>query len=271
MIGDEAKNAPSRLTRIGGLAKQLHDDGFRNSYLSRQLKAFLAAQIRALRGEKTQTAFGKDLGKPQSVVSRLENERLSGLHVQTLIDIAQKLKIGVIIRFVEFTEFLRYTEDYSDQALAPAPYDQGKVDGLARWSESLSFEPSQTQLAQIDKELVSDEPTFFDSSNSWFLANLGASQFTYEDLYHHSKLDIVWPNLSGLALTNTYSPSVAKSTRLKLHRAERKILELEKEVQRLNDERNRLLHNQGFEFQQYSHIDSEAMIRRDQQRSGLII
>jgi hypothetical protein len=155
LIGDEVKNVSSRIfTRIDRLVDQLHDEGFRNSYLSRQLKAFLAAQIRALRGEKTQTAFGKDLGKPQSVVSRLENERLSGLHVQTLIDIAQKLKIGVIIRFVEFTEFLRYTEDYSDQALAPAPYDQGKVDSLARWSESLSFEPSQTQLAQIDKEFV---------------------------------------------------------------------------------------------------------------------
>ena len=153
MIGDEAKNAPSRLTRIGGLAKQLHDDGFRNSYLSRQLKAFLAAQIRALRGEKTQTAFGKDLGKPQSVVSRLENERLSGLHVQTLIDIAQKLKIGVIIRFVEFTEFLRYTEDYSDQALAPAPYDQGKVDRLARWSESrVSIRPAEDVLKEYETE-----------------------------------------------------------------------------------------------------------------------
>jgi transcriptional regulator with XRE-family HTH domain len=133
LTGDEAKNVSSRrLTRIGGLAKQLHDDGFRNSYLSRQLKAFLAAQIRALRGEKTQTAFGKDLGKPQSVVSRLENERLSGLHIQTLIDIAQKLKIGVIIRFVEFSEFLRYTEDYSAEALSPPAYDQQKIDNLAR-------------------------------------------------------------------------------------------------------------------------------------------
>ena len=144
MIGDEAENLSSRrLARIGRLLGQLHDDGFRNNYLSRQLKAFLAAQIRALRGEKTQAAFGKVLGKPQSVVSRLENERLSGLHVQTLIDIAQKLKIGVIIRFVEFSEFLRYTEDYSDEALSPSAYDQQKIDDLARRLDA----PHQSALA----------------------------------------------------------------------------------------------------------------------------
>lgn len=148
----------------------------------------------------------------------------------------------------------------------------------------VSIEPAEDILKEyeteageqpINEEFVTDAPTFFDSSNSWFLANLGAQQFTYEDLHPNSKLDIVWPNLSGFALTNTYSPPVAKSELLKLRRAladeKRKTLELEKENEQLKDECKSLTHDQGFEFQQYFQAAPEAMIRRDQQRLGFSI
>jgi transcriptional regulator with XRE-family HTH domain len=99
--------------------------------MARQLKLFLAEQIRALRGELTQKQFGDKIGKPQSVVSRLEKEADRQISVQTLIDIAKPLDIAVIIRFVDYPAFLRYTEDYSDTAIAPRPYDQNAVDALA--------------------------------------------------------------------------------------------------------------------------------------------
>jgi transcriptional regulator with XRE-family HTH domain len=103
--------------------------------MATQLKAFLSDQIRTLRGDLTQREFGDKIGKPQSVISRLEKQLDRHISIQTLIDIAVKLDIAVVIRFVDFTTFLRYTEDYSDKALAPPAYDQAAVYALAEEEE----------------------------------------------------------------------------------------------------------------------------------------
>src|SRR5215813_2726671 len=102
--------------RTSRLIKALGKSEFRHAYMARQLKAFLADQIRALRGDLTQSEFGNRIGKPQSVISRLEKQADRQISIQTLIDIARRLDIAVIIRFVDFPTFLRYTEDYSDEA-----------------------------------------------------------------------------------------------------------------------------------------------------------
>jgi transcriptional regulator with XRE-family HTH domain len=125
----------SRRERIRRLAKALGRRGFRHGYMSRQLKAFLAQQIRELRGDERQEDFGKRIGKPQSVISRLEKQLDRNISIQTLIDIAEKLDIAVIIRFVDFPAFLKYTENYTDIALAPPGYDQSAIDVLAREEE----------------------------------------------------------------------------------------------------------------------------------------
>ncbi len=142
---DEPKPTPSRSIRIGRLAASLKDDEFRDAYLSRKIKSFLAAQIRALRGPLTQIAFGKEIGKPQSVISRLEKENLKGVHLQTLIDIAKKKKVGLLIRFVPFQEFIKYTDDYSDKAIAPEPYDHVTIDALAEQELAESRDTLGTQ------------------------------------------------------------------------------------------------------------------------------
>src|ERR1700756_4213834 len=100
--------------------------------MARQLKTFLADQIRALRGDLTQSQFGVRIGKPQSVVSRLEKQLDRHISIQTLIDIAIKLDIAVVIRFVDFVTFLRLTNDYSDSALVPHSYRQERIDRAAR-------------------------------------------------------------------------------------------------------------------------------------------
>jgi hypothetical protein len=60
--------------RTDRLAEPFKKEKFRKHYFARQLKVFLAAQIRALRGDRTQTEFGRLIGKPQSVVARLEKK-----------------------------------------------------------------------------------------------------------------------------------------------------------------------------------------------------
>jgi Helix-turn-helix len=117
-----ARESGKRLSRTERLGEQFKKEKFRKSYFARQLKVFLAAQIRTLRGDRTQTEFGELIGKPQSVVARLERESYGKVNLQTLIDIATKLDIALIIRFVNFSTFLEWTKDYSQEALAPQPY-----------------------------------------------------------------------------------------------------------------------------------------------------
>jgi transcriptional regulator with XRE-family HTH domain len=135
VIEDDPRNARSRRTRISRLAKALTAPDRRHAYMATQLKAFLSDQIRTLRGSLTQREFGDKIGKPQSVISRLEKQLGRYISIQTIIDIAVKLDIAVIIRFVDFSTFLRYTDDYSDNALAPRSYDQATIDALAEEEE----------------------------------------------------------------------------------------------------------------------------------------
>ena len=118
--------------RTESLAKKLGKDKYRHAYLSQHLRMFLATQIRALRGNYSQVAFGKLIGKPQSVVSRLESAEYGKVSLQTLIEIANKLDIALIVRFVSYPMFVRSTEDFSDAALRPKPFDQSDIDALLR-------------------------------------------------------------------------------------------------------------------------------------------
>src|SRR5262249_23550578 len=142
-----ARESGKRLSRTERLGEQFKKEKFRKSYFARQLKVFLAAQIRSLRGDRTQTEFGELIGKPQSVVARLERESYGKVNLQTLIDIATKLDIGLIVRFVNFSTFLEWTKDYSQEALAPQSYGgvaQAAVVLPSR--EAAQFEPATLSL-----------------------------------------------------------------------------------------------------------------------------
>ncbi len=123
---------------IRRLALKCSSKKFRDSYMRQQLRAFLATQIRSLRNMDSQAAFGKRIGKPQSVVSRLEDEVYGNVNVRTLIDIAQKLDLGLIVRFVDFATFLKATADYTDAAIKPAAYTQEAMDELFSDTEKVA-------------------------------------------------------------------------------------------------------------------------------------
>src|SRR6266853_5976183 len=72
--GDQENAIFRHLTRTKRLAKGFRNREFRHSYIARQLKLVLAEQIRALRGDLTQKQFGGKIGKPQSVISRIEKQ-----------------------------------------------------------------------------------------------------------------------------------------------------------------------------------------------------
>jgi hypothetical protein len=153
-------NAPARVfsPRILRLAQKLKNAAYRKAYLGSHIRQFLARQIREMRGEMSQKDFGDKIGKPQNVVSRLEDASYGKWTLSTLLEIANKLDRALIVRFVDYSTFLNFTDDQSDAAANPEPYDYIKTtsfawdvahDQLVKNSSSiLFFEMPKSQFGQ---------------------------------------------------------------------------------------------------------------------------
>jgi hypothetical protein len=109
---------------------------YRDSYVASYTRQFLARQMREFRGDQSQSEFGAKIAKQQTVVSRLEDPNYGKWRLQTLFDVASKLDVAVLVRFVDFSTFLRTTNDRSPSTILPEPYDQQKVDDLASVMEA---------------------------------------------------------------------------------------------------------------------------------------
>jgi hypothetical protein len=137
-------------SRSAALSPALDNPEFRAAYMTQHLRGFLADQIRSLRGTMSQAAFGRLIGKPQSVVSRLEDEDYGKLGLQTLLDIATRLDIAVVVRFVDYPNFLRMTSDFSDDAAAPRSYPETRGE-IGEMSHSAASSPT----ASVKNEMAS--------------------------------------------------------------------------------------------------------------------
>lgn len=89
---------------------------YRDSFIDGYVKSAIAFQIQALRKKSglNQKKFGKKIGKLQSVVSRLENTEYGGVSINTLIDIAKAMNVGLQVRFTNYVNIL--TDDVSPSA-----------------------------------------------------------------------------------------------------------------------------------------------------------
>ena len=116
--------------RLRSLIEKFRDKTYRDSYIASHTRRFLARQMRKFRGEKSQTEFGDLIDKRQTVVSRLEDPNYGKWTLQTLFDVAEKLNIAVLVRFVDIPTFLRLSEDMSEDASQPQPYDEAKTSAI---------------------------------------------------------------------------------------------------------------------------------------------
>jgi transcriptional regulator with XRE-family HTH domain len=102
------------------LLKELQDKEFRHAYAARHITTGIAYQIRALREERgwSQAEMGRQAGKPQSVISRLESPNYGKLSIQTLLELAEVFDVALMVRFISFSELVTRTQDLSPSALA---------------------------------------------------------------------------------------------------------------------------------------------------------
>jgi len=123
------------------LLEKLQKRAYRHAYLSEHVRRGIAYQIRALRNQRgwNQGAFSKNLGKPQSVVCRLEDPSYGKVTIQTLLEVANVYDVALQVRFVPYSAFLQQTRDISTESKKVLSFD----DDLA------SKEPKAVRIGEV--------------------------------------------------------------------------------------------------------------------------
>ncbi len=118
------------------MKKDLLNKEYRDAFVAESVKTGIAFQNRALRlsNDWSQKDLGERAGKPQNVISRIEDPDYGNFTIRTLLDLASALDVALLVRFVSFGQLMQQLKDVSPEALAVP-----------------SFEKEQEMLSQASK------------------------------------------------------------------------------------------------------------------------
>jgi transcriptional regulator with XRE-family HTH domain len=127
--------------------RQLRDAELRDGFVADHVRARFALLVRALREQRgwSQAELGQRLGKPQSVVSRLEDPDYGKLTLQTMFEVAAAFGLALYIDMPEWDDWFRLMSNMSSRNLQRQSFD------LERLSRRAALEPlyQGTQGAQV--------------------------------------------------------------------------------------------------------------------------
>jgi transcriptional regulator with XRE-family HTH domain len=108
------------------LWQKLRQKNYRDAYVAEHVRHGIAHQIRALRNQRewNQGRLSQLLGKPQSVVSRLEDPSYGKVTVQTLLELASVFDVALQVRFISYSSFLQQTRDLTISSMKVAGFNK---------------------------------------------------------------------------------------------------------------------------------------------------
>jgi hypothetical protein len=113
---------------------QISDREIRNEFVSDQVRTRIAMLIRALREQPdrawSQTRLGQEMGKPQSVVSRIEDPDYGKLSLQTLFDVAAAFDLPLWVDIPEWEDWLVRIRDVPNSATGRKSFDKERLSGF---------------------------------------------------------------------------------------------------------------------------------------------
>ncbi len=110
---------------------ELSDKEFRDEFVSDQIRTRIAMLIRALREQVgrnwSQTVLGDKMGKPQNVVSRLEDPDYGKMNLQTLLEVAAAFDLPLWVDMPEWEDWLVKIRDIPKTGFKRHSFDAGRL------------------------------------------------------------------------------------------------------------------------------------------------
>jgi transcriptional regulator with XRE-family HTH domain len=135
--------------------RQLGERELRHAYMTDQVRTRIALQIRALRDQAergwSQAELGRRAGKPQNVISRIENPDYGQLTLQTLFDMAEAFDLPVYIDFSDWEDWLEHMNDMNTETLKRRSFALDRLVSISRTVRLQSSTAAQA-AAEATKE-----------------------------------------------------------------------------------------------------------------------
>ena len=113
--------------RSSRICRLLNNQNSRAAYVRAKLSVLVPFQIRALRMKSVnppmprQSDLARETGLHQSRISMFETPGAANVTLETLANIAAGLKVGLIVKFVPFSEMLHWENSYSQDTFDVSP------------------------------------------------------------------------------------------------------------------------------------------------------
>ncbi len=123
---------PTSLPWTEKLVSKLSTPAYRHAYMLEGVKTWIARQVRTLREQRdwSQEDLGRETGKPQSAISRVEDPDYGKLTLQTLFDLARAYDVPLLVQFVEWSDWLSRMNDSSTEALQKESFSAAALTDL---------------------------------------------------------------------------------------------------------------------------------------------
>jgi transcriptional regulator with XRE-family HTH domain len=112
--------------RLGKLLGELADPSYRRAYVEGNAKDTVAFQLRRMRisreWEQKDVAARLGNSKLQPMISRYENPDYGKYSVTTLLDLANAFDVALVVRFVKFSELVRWDLHKNEATLQPKSF-----------------------------------------------------------------------------------------------------------------------------------------------------